>query len=82
MQIGLERAPIDIEVGRVKRARAIFEHILPPDVLWIVNPHVVGDEIGDLSHAVRVQLGDPRIVIFARPDRGVELVVIGDVVAM
>jgi len=43
---------------------------------------MVGDEIGDLSHAVRVQLGDPCIVVFARPDCGVELVVIGDVVAM
>ena len=82
VQIGLERPPIDIEIGCVKRARSIFEHVLPPSILRIVDPHVIGDEIDNLSHAVSVELGNPSIIILARPDRGIELVVIGNVVAV
>ncbi len=48
----------------------------------LADPHVVRDEIEDLTHAVRVQLGDPGVVFLARTDRGVQLVVIGDVVAV
>ena len=48
----------------------------------LADAHVVRDEIEHLSHAVRVQFGDPGIVFLARTDRGIELVVIGDVVAV
>ena len=42
----------------------------------------VWDEIDDLPHTVRMQIGDPGIVLLTRPDRGVQLVVIGDVVTV
>ena len=41
-----------------------------------------GTKSSDLSHAVRVQLRDPGVVFLARADRGIQLVVIGDVVAV
>ena len=41
-----------------------------------------GTKSSDLSHAARVQFGDPGVVFFARTDGGIELVVIGDVVAV
>ena len=48
----------------------------------LADAHVVRDEIEDLSHPVRVQVRDPRIVFLARADRRIQLVVIGDVVAV
>ena len=51
-------------------------------VRGFAHTHVVRHKIKQLSHFVRVQLRDPRIVIRARADRGIKLVVIGDVVAV
>ena len=73
---------MDVEIGRVERAGAVFENIHPPLIERLADAHVVRDEIDDLSHAVRMQIGDPGIVLLARPDRGIQLVVIGDVVTV
>ena len=43
---------------------------------------MVRDEIENLSHGVRMQLGDPRIIFSARTNRRVQLVVISDVIAV
>jgi hypothetical protein len=43
---------------------------------------VVGDKIEHLPHPVRAQFGDPSVVILARTDRVIQLVVIGNFVAM
>ena len=48
----------------------------------LAHTHVVRHKIKQLPHFVRVQLSDPCIVIRARADRRVELVVIGNVVAV
>ena len=48
----------------------------------LADPHVVRNEIDDLSHAVAVEIGDPGVVLIARTDRGVQFVVIGNVVAV
>ena len=48
----------------------------------LAHTHVVRHKIKQLPHFVRVQLSDPCIVIRARADRGIELVVIGDVVTV
>ena len=82
LQIGFERLPLDVEIGRVERAGPVFEHIHPPVIERLADAHVVRDEIEHLSHPVRVQLRDPRVVFRARTDRGIQLVVIGDVVAV
>ena len=42
----------------------------------------MGTKSSDLSHFAGVQFRDPGIVFFARTDRGIELVVIGNVVAV
>ena len=81
-EIGLKRFQIDVEEGRVRRAGAVFENVHPPAIERLADAHVVRDEIDDLSHLARVKIGDPGIVIGARADRRVELVVIGDVVAV
>ncbi len=82
VQIGLERPPIDVEVGRIHRARPVFEHIHPPMVERLANAHVVRDKIEHLSHAARAQLRDPRVVFVARTNCRIQLVVIGNIVAV
>jgi hypothetical protein len=82
LEIGLERFPIDIEVGRVDRTGPVFEHIHPPVVERLADAHVVRDEIDDLAHPVSVEVRDPGVVFRARTDRGIQFVVIGDVIAM
>jgi hypothetical protein len=82
LEIGLERFPIDVEVRRVDRAGPVFEHVHPPMVERLADAHVVRDEIDDLPHAVGVEVGDPSIVFGARTNSGIQLVVIGNVVAV
>ena len=43
---------------------------------------MVWDKIDNLPHPVGTEFRDPGVIIFARPDCGVELVVIGDVVSV
>src|SRR4029453_7693193 len=51
-------------------------------MLRFADSHVVGDKIEHLPHPVGVQFGDPSVVILARTDRVIQLVVIGNFVAM
>src|SRR5262249_12605737 len=74
--------PIDVEIGRVSGAGSVFEHVHPPFVEWSGDAHMVRDKIEYLAHRMRMHLPDPGIIIFARADRRVEVVVIGDVVAV
>src|SRR5580704_1333615 len=64
-----ERVPVDVEELRKSRAGAILQDIHPPLVLRINNAHVIGHEIGDLTHASLLQRGDHRIEILPRSDR-------------
>jgi hypothetical protein len=48
----------------------------------LAHPHVVRDEIDYLTHAVRVKIRDPGIVVGAGTDGRVQLVVIGNVVTV
>src|SRR5437667_1566024 len=43
---------------------------------------MVRDKVEDLAHRMRMERPDPRLIILPRPDRSVELVVVGDVVAV
>ena len=81
-QVRFERMPVDIEIGRIPGARPVFEHIHPPLVERLGDSHMIRDEIEHLAHRVRMQFRNPRVVIFARADGRVELIVIGDVVAV
>ena len=81
-KIRLQRLPVDIEIRRVSGARPIFEHVHPPLIERFSDPHVVRDKVEYLAHRTRMELADPRLIILVRADRCVELVVIGDVVAV
>ncbi|MBI2940370.1 MAG: hypothetical protein HYY04_08010 [Chloroflexi bacterium] len=49
LQVGphLQRVPVDVEERRVGRAGAVFQHVHPPGVARIGNPHVVRDDVED-----------------------------------
>ena len=81
-QIGFERAPIDVEIGRIHRARTVLEHVHPPFVAGLGDPHVIGHEVEHLTYSVSVQFRNPRVVLLLRTDCLVEFVVIGNVVAV
>ena len=81
-QVGFERLPVDIEIRRVNRARPVLQNIGPPEILRLADAHVVRDEIEHLTHPAGVEFRDPGVVFRARPDGRVQLVVIGNVVAV
>ena len=45
VQIGFERMPFDVEIRRIDRAGAVFEHVHPPLIEWLADAHVVRHEI-------------------------------------
>src|ERR1700722_679538 len=77
-----ERIPVDVEELRESRTGAVLQDIHPPLVLRISDAHMIGNEIGDLTHAALVQSRDHGIEILSRPNRGVQFVMIADVVSM
>src|SRR5207248_481302 len=81
-KIGLQWLPVDIEIRRVSGAWSIFEHVHPPLIERFSDAHVVRDKVEDLAHRMGMKLPNPCLIILARPDRSVELVVVGDVVAV
>src|SRR5437763_11462911 len=44
-KIGLQRLPVDIEIGRVSGTRAIFEHVHPPFVERLRDSHVIWNKV-------------------------------------
>ena len=74
--------PIDVEIGCESRAGPIFEHIHPPLIERLGDPDVIRHEIEHLAHRVRMQLRNPRVVLFTGTDRRVEFVMIGNVVTV
>ena len=56
-QLVLERPPVDIEEGGIFGRAAVFEHVLPPGVGAAADAHVVGNDIEDEAHSMRVELG-------------------------
>ena len=81
-QIRFQRMPVDVEVGRVPGAGPIFEYIHPPLIERLGDSDVVRYKIEQLTHRVRMQFRNPGIVILARADRRVQLIVIRDVIAV
>src|SRR6266480_2774876 len=62
-QVKLPRLPIDVEIRRVSRARAVFQDVHPPLIARVTDADMIRDKIQDLSHGVNVQLCDPCVVI-------------------
>ena len=42
--------PVDVEVGGVRRAGAVLQHVGPPGVLAGRGAHVIGHDVEDLAH--------------------------------
>src|ERR1700688_3757286 len=49
-----QRIPVDVKKLRESRAGAVLQDIHPPFILWINDPHMVGDEINDLTHGALI----------------------------
>ena len=62
LKIGFERLPLDIEIGGVKGAGAVFQDIHPPLVERLADAHVVRDKVDNLSHTVGMEIGDPGVI--------------------
>ena len=76
------RGPGDVEVAGVGRRRAVLEDVVPPGVFAADHGHVVGDDVEQNAHAARLESIDPGIELGLGADFGIEVVVIGDVVAV
>src|SRR6516162_2238361 len=73
--------PIDIEISREQRILTPFENIEPPGVI-AANTHVIGNEIEDQPHTMRMESVNERAELPFRADFRIEPVVINDVVAV
>ncbi len=82
LELGIERVPVDVEGVAVRGGRAVFQHVEPPAVVGAHHAHVVGHDVEDLPHAMRVQRCDEVLVIFRRADLGIERGMVDDVVAV
>ena len=79
-ELVLHRVPLDVEEAREARARPVLEHVEPPRVRRLRDPHVVRHDVHHVSHAARAERAGPRRVIGVGADLRVELCRIGDVV--
>ena len=77
-----QNLPIDVERRRVRRPRPPFQHVEPPGIVGVVNPHVVGHEIEDEPDVrPRERRAQTLEGVFAA-ELGIERIVIDDVIAV
>ncbi len=81
-ELVLHRMPFDVEEPREARARSVFEHVEPPRIRRLRDPHVVWHHVEHVPHAARAQRLDPGPVVFFAADVGIETRRIDDVVAV
>ena len=78
----LGRAPVDVEEAGVLRRGSVFQHVLPPAVMRVVDAHVVGHDVDDQPQPLVAQcLGKGVKLLFGAQLR-VELAMIDNVVAV
>ncbi len=80
-QLRFQGVPVNIEVIRELGGAAIFQHVAPPRIVFR-NGNVVGNNIEHQAHAMRLQLTGEAAEIIQGANLGVELIVVGDVVAV
>src|SRR5207249_3759303 len=76
------RRPVDIEETGIRGSLAVFEDIVPPNVLVTENGHVVGHGIQDLPHAKLLQAANPSLVVRIAANLLVEQPMVCDVVSV
>src|SRR5690606_33282891 len=78
-QLRLDRRPFDVEELRGRRTGAVLENVAPPGVAAGPDPHVIGDEVDNVSEPVtRDRLGELPVRRVTAELR-IDLVVIADV---
>ena len=78
----LGRRPIDVEKPGIWRAGTVFQHVLPPTVVRIVDPHVVRNQIDQQAQAAAAVLFGHALKILRRPQLRIDPAMIDDVVAV
>ena len=78
---GTVTGPVDVEHGRIARARPVSHH-LPPEPIGWMRCHVVGDDVDEQPHSVAVERCQEVRELLGRPELRVEPVRVGHVVAM
>jgi hypothetical protein len=82
VQLPLPWIPVDVEVRRPRRARPMLEEVVPPVVGPAGDPHVIGHDVENLSHAMPGQRRRELRQLLFGADLPVQRSVIDDVVAM
>ena len=54
-QAFLRRVPVDVEVLGEGRSRPVFQHVLPPAIVRIVDAHVIGHDVDEQAQLVIAQ---------------------------
>ena len=78
----LAARPVDVEVARVGRCPALFQHVEPPRVVRVQHAHVVRHEVGHETHAVLAQRFDQLAQLRFGADLRIDRVVVDEVIAV
>src|SRR2546425_11050327 len=76
------RLLVNVKEVRVGRAWAILEHIVPPPIRRIANPHVIRDDIHQESHAVLRERVRKRFQLRLRAELRVDGAMVRHIVAV
>ena len=77
----LRRRPVDVEIARMRARRAPFENVAPPGIEGACA-HVIGHEVQDDADASGAERLDHGAKTILAAERGLDLVIAGDVVAV
>src|SRR6266487_4216236 len=67
-QFRLDWMPVDIEEDGVRGTWPVLQDIQPPRIRRTRNPHMVWDDIEDMSHALRLERLDKGLILQLGPD--------------
>ncbi len=82
LELLLGRVPVDIEELSVRRSQAVLQHVLPPQVVRVVDAHVIGHDVQQQSHLVLAELLGEGLEILLRAEGRMNRVMIDHVVAV
>ena len=81
LELLLDRVPFDVEEARRPGGRAVLQQVHPQRVAG-PDPHVVRDDVEDVSKRLVARGRAHRGVVLGRAELGVQLLVVEDVVAV